>query len=195
VALQPCRDTRNGSRRYDKHAPAGSEYRHADRPAGWVDDETAFGAPPQAQINLDPSVDLAATQGAPGASRAGHHAERGGRRTIFGTHRYGERADGDGCRLKRNRPQVGTVNPQQSDIGGGIASDELSRHRVAAGKCDGVFAFLGQGFIGCDDEPSIASGDAGWTNPISGIAGCCARAASGHAAAPPSSVMISRRFH
>ena len=32
-------------------------------------------------------------------------------------------------------------------------------------------------------------------NPITGIAGCCARAASGHAAAaPPSSVMNSRRF-
>ena len=30
--------------------------------------------------------------------------------------------------------------------------------------------------------------------PITGIAGCCARAASGHAAAPPSSVMNSRRF-
>src|SRR6516162_1601923 len=32
-------------------------------------------------------------------------------------------------------------------------------------------------------------------NPTTGIAGCCARAASGHAAAPPpSSVMNSRRF-
>jgi hypothetical protein len=26
-------------------------------------------------------------------------------------------------------------------------------------------------------------------NPITGIAGCCARAANGHAAAPPSNVM------
>ena len=31
-------------------------------------------------------------------------------------------------------------------------------------------------------------------NPITGIVGCCARAASGHAAAPPSSVMNSRRL-
>jgi hypothetical protein len=30
VALQPCRDARNGRRRYDKHAPAGSEYRHGE---------------------------------------------------------------------------------------------------------------------------------------------------------------------
>jgi hypothetical protein len=32
-------------------------------------------------------------------------------------------------------------------------------------------------------------------NPITGVPGCCARAASGHAAAPPSSVMNSRRFN
>ena len=33
------------------------------------------------------------------------------------------------------------------------------------------------------------------TNPTTGIVGCCARAASGHvAAAPPTSVMNSRRF-
>ena len=30
-------------------------------------------------------------------------------------------------------------------------------------------------------------------NPITGIVGCCARAGSGHAAAPPSSVMNRRR--
>ena len=41
----------------------------------------------------------------------------------------------------------------------------------------------------------VASGDVAWRNPITGIAGCCARAASGHAAAaPPSSVMNSRRL-
>ena len=39
------------------------------------------------------------------------------------------------------------------------------------------------------------SGDRLLRKPITGIAGCCARAASGHAAAaPPSSVMNSRRF-
>jgi len=31
-------------------------------------------------------------------------------------------------------------------------------------------------------------------NPITGIVGCCARASSGHAAAPPSTVMNSRRL-
>src|SRR5215469_18381530 len=38
------------------------------------------------------------------------------------------------------------------------------------------------------------SADAEWRNPITGIAGCCARAASGHVAALPRSVMNSRRF-
>ena len=45
------------------------------------------------------------------------------------------------------------------------------------------------------DGPRYVSGDVALRNPITGIAGCCARAASGHAAAaPPSSVMNSRRF-
>ena len=41
----------------------------------------------------------------------------------------------------------------------------------------------------------IASGNRESRNPITGIAVCCARAASGHAAAPPSSVMKLRRFN
>src|SRR5262244_1370819 len=40
----------------------------------------------------------------------------------------------------------------------------------------------------------IASGDLGSRSPITGIAACCARAASGHAAVPPTSVMNSRRL-
>jgi hypothetical protein len=39
-----------------------------------------------------------------------------------------------------------------------------------------------------DFEPALCQ----QSNPITGIAGCCARAASGQAAAPPSSVMNSR---
>ena len=45
------------------------------------------------------------------------------------------------------------------------------------------------GYLVC---PSV---ELGLRNPTSGIAGCCARAASGHAiAAPPTSVMKSRRW-
>src|SRR6516165_8026269 len=41
---------------------------------------------------------------------------------------------------------------------------------------------------------TYAPGEAIWRNPITGIAACCARAAIGHAAAPPSSVINSRRL-
>ena len=45
------------------------------------------------------------------------------------------------------------------------------------------------------DGTAVPSGDALLRNPITGIAGCCACAASGQAAAaPPSSVMNSRRL-
>src|SRR6266436_49215 len=49
-----------------------------------------------------------------------------------------------------------------------------------------------------DRAPAGRAGpaDALLRNPITGVAGCCARAASGHAAtAPPSSVMNSRRLN
>jgi hypothetical protein len=41
---------------------------------------------------------------------------------------------------------------------------------------------------------TASSGDLLSRNPITGSAACCARAASGHAAALPSSVMNCRRF-
>src|SRR5262245_1259840 len=41
----------------------------------------------------------------------------------------------------------------------------------------------------------LALSDCGLSIPTTCIAGCCARAASGHAVAPPSSVMKSRRFN
>ena len=42
-------------------------------------------------------------------------------------------------------------------------------------------------------QPLPVAGFWPWRNPTTGR-GCCARAVSGHAAAPPSSVMNSRRF-
>ena len=96
VALKLRRDPFDRGRWNDEHTPTRPENRHADRPASRIERETAFGAPPQAQIKLDPGVDLAATQGSPGSAGAGHHADRDGRRTILGAHRYGERARGDG---------------------------------------------------------------------------------------------------
>ena len=53
---------------------------------------------------------------------------------------------------------------------------------------------------GCDCVPRYPRGDDAFSgdwplrNPITGIVGCCARAVTGHAAAPPSNVMSSRRL-
>jgi hypothetical protein len=58
MALQARRDTRNGSRRDDKHAPAGPEYRHGDRSAGCLEGEAAFGTPPHANDLGRPAADL-----------------------------------------------------------------------------------------------------------------------------------------
>src|SRR6516165_9187725 len=41
---------------------------------------------------------------------------------------------------------------------------------------------------------AVASREMAWRNPITGIAACCARAGTGHIAAPPRSVMNSRRL-
>jgi hypothetical protein len=61
VLLKPRRNTLNSSRWDHEDAPARSENRHADRPAGRINGNTAFRIPPHAQIKFDPSIDLAAT--------------------------------------------------------------------------------------------------------------------------------------
>jgi hypothetical protein len=68
---------------------------------------------------------------------------------------------------------AGTINPQESDIGGGVASAELRRHGGAAGKCDCELAVLGQGFIGGDDEPWPPD-EAARTRAVSRACGSCA---------------------
>jgi hypothetical protein len=45
----------------------------------------------------------------------------------------------------------------KADVSRGVAADDLGRHRVAAGKRDGLLAFLGQGFIG-GEMSSVANG-------------------------------------
>src|SRR3984893_4122329 len=86
VALEHRHDALDRARWNDEHPPTWSEHRHANRLAGHIEREAAFGALPQARIKLDASVDLAAAHGFPGTGGAGHHTKRGGRRTIFGAH-------------------------------------------------------------------------------------------------------------
>jgi hypothetical protein len=63
----------------------------------------------------------------------------------------------------------------------------------------GIERIKGQGCPSISGTPSIATApgpvhEAESAIGVTGIAGCCARAASGHAAAPPTSVMNSRRL-
>jgi hypothetical protein len=95
ILLQPRCNTLNSRGRNDENAPARSENRHANRPACRIDGKTTFGALPHTQIKFDPRIDLAPTQGVPGAGTARHHAKRGGWRAIFSTHCYSERANSD----------------------------------------------------------------------------------------------------
>jgi hypothetical protein len=123
VLLNPCRNALNSSRRDNEDTPARTEHRHADRPAGRINGKTAFSTLPHAQIEFDPSIDLAATQGPPWACTARHHAQCCSRRAVIGTHCYSERADEYWFCLKLNWRQVRAFNTQQRDVGSMITSD------------------------------------------------------------------------
>jgi hypothetical protein len=85
VLLKPRRDTLNSIGRNHEDPPARSKHRHTNRSARRIDGKTAFGTPSHTEIKFDPSIDLAATQGIPGAGATGHHAKRRRWRTVFST--------------------------------------------------------------------------------------------------------------
>ena len=67
----------------------------------------------------------------------------------------------------------------------------LDRHILALGEA-GFAQALTKGNNGA---LANGPGDALWRKPTTGIAVCCARAITGHTAAPPTSVMNSRLFN
>jgi hypothetical protein len=87
VLFKARRDTLNSSGRDHEDAPARPEHRHANRMARRINGKTAFGTPSHTEIKFDPSIDLAATQGIPGAGATGYHAKRRRWRTVFSTDR------------------------------------------------------------------------------------------------------------
>jgi hypothetical protein len=110
--------------------------------------------------------------------------------------------DRRGCRLGREHRGRGDGGDH-----GGPSANKFGRQRrqsihlilgpavferhILALDITGVFQALAK----CAQRVLVAPGDLASSSPITGIAGCCALAASGHAAAvPPSSVMNSRRF-
>ena len=78
-----------------------------------------------------------------------------------------------------------------------VAAD-LSGDVKSARLCPGAACYCAAGFQSSQRRTIrllVTGADRLLRNPITGIPGCCARAASGHAtAAPPSSAMNSRRF-
>ena len=85
--------------------------------------------------------------------------------------------------IGRQAPAVDHIDPPPSGIRSPHSGLRHSRFRSGPAESAAI-------------RRAALSGDALLRNPITGIAGCCARAASGHAAAaPPSSVMNSRRSH
>ena len=77
-------------------------------------------------------------------------------------------------------PAADRIGPPPSDIRSRHCGPQHSRSRP--------------GLAGTRANGGRRSGESLLRNPITGIAGCCARAASGQAAAPPSRVMNSRRL-
>jgi hypothetical protein len=122
ILLQPRRDTLNSSGRNYEDAPAWSKHCHAKRSARRINGKTAFGTPSHTDIKFDPSIDLAATQGIPGADATGHHAKRRRRRTVFSTDRNCKRANSDRWRLQLKGRYLGATDAQQGDVGSVIAS-------------------------------------------------------------------------
>ena len=58
-----------------------------------------------------------------------------------------------GCGRSRRFWQIGPLDPQQGDVGRGIAADDLSRARRAVMGDDRKFAVLGERVLGRNNEP------------------------------------------
>jgi hypothetical protein len=88
VAFELRCDALDCGRWYNDNASTRSKHGHSNRLSGCIDDESALGAPPQAQIKLDPRVDCATTERPPSSRGVRHHAERSGWLTVLGA--YGD---------------------------------------------------------------------------------------------------------
>ena len=154
VALKPRGDALNRGRRDDEHPAARPEYRHADRPAGCIEGEPAFGARAARQIKLNAGVDLAAAQGSArvrpsGTRRRARRSARPLRRPPLWRAR----------RPRRVRPQAEPARRSERSMRSKAMSVVGSRPTSLAGLCrrpgsvTAILAFLRQGLVGGDDEP------------------------------------------
>src|SRR5262249_25394638 len=98
------------------------------------------------------------------------------------------------CDLHVNTGSNGVVPCRDAEepaqLSAGRARDWMAEQlRTAASPlCKVAHGGIGRGKAHANIPPGPLIGAVQWRNPITGIAGCCARAVSGHAtAAPPSS--------
>jgi glutathione S-transferase len=96
--------------------------------------------------------------------------------------------------LVGNSFTVADLNVASILVWGKMARLDLSSHPQVTRWLDGCLARSAYGRRRNLCAAAKASSDVGCRNPTIGIAACCARAASGHAAAPPTSAMKLRRL-
>jgi hypothetical protein len=154
VGFEPACDAFDRGCRNDEHA-ARSQHGHADRLAGSVECEPALLAVMQADIELDPRVDVAATKAAPAAADMRYHAERRAGCAARCGDDDCERTEGRHAGRKSCRRDLFGIEPQQRDIGGVIAAHDGGRPRRSIGKLDRDFAFLRQRLVGGHEEPRL----------------------------------------
>jgi hypothetical protein len=152
VAFKPGGNALDRGGRDDERPAARPEHRHAERPAGGIEREPAFGGAPQGRVELKAGVDLAAAQAPPGSTRAGDDPERRRRPALLGADQDGERTGRNVVCSKRSRGQIRTVDAKQGDVRRGVASDELGGHCLAVREGDRDLAFFRERLVGGDDE-------------------------------------------
>src|SRR3954470_7600868 len=142
----------DGGRGDYQDAPARPEHRHPERATSRVKRETAFRAPLERSIELDPGVDLTAAKAVPGRPGRGHDAERGGGPAVKGTDHDRQRAGGHwGC-IECNRLEVILPDAKDGNIRGRVSSNKLRRGRVAARQDDRDLFVFGESFLGGHDQ-------------------------------------------
>ncbi len=116
-----------------------------------VDDDAAFAAAAQRDVELDPLVDIAAAHRSPAATNMGDEAERRHSATLLGTNR-----DGKGAGLRRRvgnwqRRDVAPLDLQQGDIVVGSRPTTRAGSVLPSAKVTWTSASSGQRLFSGDD--------------------------------------------
>jgi hypothetical protein len=109
----------------------------------------------QADIELDPRIDVAAAKAAPAAADQRHHPKRGAGRAACCGDDDCERTERRLARRQSCGRDLFGIEPQQGSIGGVIAADDGGWPRRSVGELDRDLAFLRQRLVGGHDESRL----------------------------------------